>query len=549
MVKHLFASFFLLLSLFPTTLIAQWGYPYSNSWIDFSKPYVKIGITTSGLQKISFSSLPYDFPVNQPEKIQLFHLGKEVSILSTDNNEILFYAVPNDGATDSLLYRPMSSRLNPYSSIYSNRTAYFLTIGNLAGKRAVRVLTDKNSNLEPTKVHIQKYLQSNTQEYSHSTAIYIKPEFINSFFEHGASRTGVRLLGNKIIPFTIKLDSLQKNQTTQPSIKLLLHGRSNNSRAIEVYVGKDSLNLRKAGSVNIVDFIAQIFEFKIESTDIGANGALTFALKSTSTLPEERFSVGFYLVTYPQALILNSLESKIFNLPPINGSSSRIQISDYQNTYKSYDITDANNPTILDGSLSDFTMPRQTGKQTIIFSSKKINIVESSQILKTTFYKINPADFNYVIITNETLKDAANRYADYRSSAEGGSYSPIVIKIKDIYDQFNYGEVSPVAIRRFIDYTMSDSNKDKYLLLFGKSITFVERMLPELSEDVPSVGYPGSDLLLVDGLAGFPVNVPAMPVGRISAVTEVQADNYLEKVKEYEGNVSGSFEWKREFCI
>ena len=87
---------------------AQWGAPYANSWIKYNKPYVKIGIVKKGLHKISLSNLPKSFPTDSPDKLQLWRRGKQISIISIANKEILFYAVPNDGASDSLLYRPMS---------------------------------------------------------------------------------------------------------------------------------------------------------------------------------------------------------------------------------------------------------------------------------------------------------------------------------------------------------------------------------------------------------------------------------------------------------
>jgi hypothetical protein len=71
-------------------------------------------------------------------------------------------------------------------------------------------------------------------------------------------------------------------------------------------------------------------------------------------------------------------------------------------------------------------------------------------------------------------------------------------------------------------------------------------MLPELTGDIPAIGYPGSDVLLVEGLAGEQKDVPAIPVGRLSAVTSQHAKNYLEKVMDYEQNVSGEYGWKKE---
>ena len=142
------------------------------------------------------------------------------------------------------------------------------------------------------------------------------------------------------------------------------------------------------------------------------------------------------------------------------------------------------------------------------------------------------------------MNASATTYGDYRKlTSPGKKYKPLVKNIKDIYNQFNYGEPSPVAIRRYVDFMISDNNKNKYLLLIGKSITYFERMVREMPDEVPTIGFPGSDLLLVDGLKGTPDDVPSIPVGRIAAITNQQVIDYLDKVKKYEGQTGAS--WRK----
>lgn len=70
--RHLtMRAFLVVVLLIGHHLQAQWGASYPNSWIDYSKPYVKIGILKKGLHRIPFSSLPKSFPTGSPEKLQL----------------------------------------------------------------------------------------------------------------------------------------------------------------------------------------------------------------------------------------------------------------------------------------------------------------------------------------------------------------------------------------------------------------------------------------------------------------------------------------------
>ena len=51
---------------------------------------------------------------------------------------------------------------------------------------------------------------------------------------------------------------------------------------------------------------------------------------------------------------------------------------------------------------------------------------------------------------------------------------------------------------------------------------------------VPSLGYPSADILITSGLAGTSGTEPAIPTGRLSAITEQEVFDYLAKVVEYE---------------
>jgi len=124
---------------------------------------------------------------------------------------------------------------------------------------------------------------------------------------------------------------------------------------------------------------------------------------------------------------------------------------------------------------------------------------------------------------------------------------PIVKEIKEIYNQFNYGEPSPVAIKRFADYMLSGGIRDNHnLLLIGNSVTIGDSIPKnkELPDQVPTFGYPASDVLLVAGVAGVQNDLPAIPVGRIGANSPLQVHDYLEKVMEYEQDMTNR-EWRK----
>lgn len=536
----------LLLSIFFNQKLAygQWTAPYSNSWINYNKSYVKIGITKKGIHKIPFSSLPQGFTVAAPEKLQLWRRGKQVSIISTANNEIWFYAVPNDGASDSLLYRPMSSRINPYFSMYSDEGSYFLTNGDTAGARAKVVNQAVDPKLEVLPEHNELVTTNFQTDYSLSTQNPVRPDFFNSFFEIGASRTGkVQLTGTVMTnEFTLKDLSGGAEKAT---IKLLLHGRSNNSRKIEVYVGKNAQSLRLVYTLTNNGFEGTEFTFSLKPEDVDENKKGIFTLKTLATERSERFSLAYFSVGYPQVPNMTTLKSKEFMLAAGSGSWNRFQIKGAPASPTILDISETDAPIVIGGLPENLMVPRIAGKKVTLLASNEITSVAAAKISLVNFKAIAPKDPNYIIITTESLSDGASKYAEYRASQIGGGYKPLIVKINDIYNQFNYGEPSPLAIKKFMAYLLNEGGKDKYLFLIGKSITHNERMKRELPDEVPTIGYPGSDMLLVEGIAGAAADLPAIPVGRLAAFTNQHILDYLQKVKEYEQNVVGDYGWRK----
>jgi len=68
-----------------------------------------------------------------------------------------------------MLYRPMSSRVNPYYSLYGDEGAYFLTVGDKPGKRAEVVTGSVNENVPLLMHHNEQMLTVFQQDYSLGT--------------------------------------------------------------------------------------------------------------------------------------------------------------------------------------------------------------------------------------------------------------------------------------------------------------------------------------------------------------------------------------------
>ena len=562
-----------------TNIYAQWGAPYSNNWLSdkHNQQFVKIQINKDGVYSIPLASLPSSFPKGDPSKFQLWRRGKEVAIISASNTEIVFYGIKNDGKSDELLYRNSAfqkdpaARTNPYLSLYSDESSYFLTnsLNNVPG-RAKTISKVIDPLQAPVNYHLQTELVTFTEQDSYSPQNnFFTLTLIQSFLERGkgmtsriygknASLTHPLLFGDPA--FSYKFENLVRSENQKPEIELLIYGRTNTNNDISMQVGKNPSSLRTLpANITVQGFGDAKKQYQLsiaDETDIASDGSFTFKLFSNKVSSDWNavgmYSLTYYKIVYPQVLDMGGSKSKVFSLVPTNDSVSRLSIANPITNSLVYDITDPENPTLLTGSIIngklEVAVPRMANQSlSILVSSERVE-VSSTKIESVSIPQIDPANYDYLIITSERLKEGAEEYANYRKSAAGKSYNPLVITIKDVYNQFNYGEPSPVAIRRFVDYMLSKGIKEKHnLLLIGNSISYGDSTVKnkELKNQVPTVGYPGSDLLLVSDLAGSKLDVPAIPVGRISATSIGQVRNYLDKVKTYEEATNSDIGWKK----
>jgi hypothetical protein len=549
----------------------QWSGAYGNEWLDgkYGQTWLRIGVTVKGVQKVT---LPDAFK-NKVGQLHLYRRGVEVALISASTTEIEFYGVLNDGASDALLYRPYTGvRVNPYYSWFSDESAYFLTFDSSTPTKMAEQQATLSTGVDIEPYHLQKDLTvySNSDTYDGSQNI-VTHSLDNSYFIEGKGRSGIAYFkgllngnnfGNPIYGFPFKLENLIDDPSKQPEIEFLLNGRSFAANQIRASVGPTSGSLTDFSDfIEFSDFIPYKVTLPITTSKVDGSGNGYFQLESLKTVGDLKvvgaFSVTYLLLRYPQSFAMLT-NSKTFNLLPTANTESKINITGVPNDARVFDITDIANPRIIPNSLAAGTLSAVVDRSSTAVldampTKPELNLlvtsatVTNTNLTDVTFTSYDPSGKDYLMITTETLISAATDYETYRKSAAGGSHRTLLVKIKDIYNQFNYGEPSPVAIRRFVDFMLKDGIRiaDHNLLLIGPTTTFWKGAVRELSEEVPAIGFPGSDLLLVEGLAGTHAEVQAIPIGRIVATTTTQVTNYLNKVKYYEGTQPDP-SWRRQ---
>ncbi|MBS1982462.1 MAG: hypothetical protein OJF59_000023 [Cytophagales bacterium] len=538
----------------PLVLSAQ----YSNSWINFNQSYYKIPVAKEGIYRLTYANLQaVGFPVGSadPRFVKLYHRGQEQAInvksqlssVFSPGDYIEFYGQKNDGTLDSLLYRPSSLQPHKYYNLYSDTTAYFLTY-SLAPPRGLRMDANLMVNVNNLPAETYQYSQRlivNHDQYS--AGLTLNDVTQSTYFDQGEGWTGVALQQTQSVNYII--DSLFNGVSTagNPKLELLLVGRDYVQHSLQVNVGTTGGSLRSIASPSFSGFQTYLVTADLNWTDIGADGKLVVqVVASAASTNRYQASVSYIKVTFPQSYNFLGATNKKFTLAVNPGGQSYLSATNPSAGLRMFDITDIQNIVqVLPTSSSptfNAVVAGTSAPKTIFVSSGFF----TPAIIPVSFRVINPANSNYMIITNKVLQQPAlgysnpvQAYAGYRASVAGGGYDTLVVNIDQLYNQFNYGETSPAAIYSFMNFMVRQGNVN-YLFLIGKGrdiLYSAYQRLPvpptEYRDLVPSAGYPGGDAAFTAHL-GTAGDNPAVATGRLTATNATQVAAYLNKIIEHE---------------
>ncbi len=215
---------------------------------------------------------------------------------------------------------------------------------------------------------------------------------------------------------------------------------------------------------------------------------------------------------------------------------------------EAYDITDPNGPVRLVGGLpeggsGDYRLRFEDGASAskAYFVATAVAWLAPQSIAADTPSHLAFADnaADYIVITPRDFWQSAQQLADYRR-AQG--FRTAVIDVQDIYDEFDGGIFSPIAIRDFIRYAYLNWQRPApaYVVLLGDAYqdykdnlhTGTRNFVPSYSFGSSLFGEVSSDnwLAAVDGEDPL----PDVNLGRLAAQTPLEAGQIVAKVIAYE---------------
>ncbi|GAB3838417.1 putative type IX secretion system sortase PorU2 [Hymenobacter jeollabukensis] len=572
---------------------AQSG-PYGNEWIVPTQTYYKIKITRDGIYRLDQAYLTQAglSASTNPQRLQLWRRGQQVALYGGGNQVQLdqstyfeFFGQRNDGQLDQEMYKAAGDQPHKLYSLFTDTAAYFLTVSATTnGKRMTETATAATGTVHPQWLQPRLRLMVNPELQNYSFTVPWSAQPVNSFggrgyfYGQGAEQgvyfpwadKGEGFATHGIEDsFTFVMDSLfnrSGGSGAQTWLEILLIGSSRlavtHSTTLSVLPGGTGAP-RQLTTVNYPQFSSRKVVVRLQPGDIGANGrvGIRAAVPSPTNPVTDRFRIGYIRVVSSQATRWRSGQRALqFWNDSTQAGPAYYVLDSIPATVGGYDVTDPANVRRTAGvALSG--QQRAYGFASAAGSTRRLLLADGARALvpgraqRVYFRALNPASYNFLIVTSKALMRPAGAvanpvrdYATYRATAAPGrlAYDTLVVTSDLLYDQFHYGERSPLAVRHFAQYMRTAPRADRYLLLLGKGVMLSEdkgqygfyrqasaterASVPDL---VPATTRSGSDVFFT---ADWPSGsyVPRMVTGRVPAQTPEQVVNYLKKLQAHE---------------
>ena len=552
MKKFLFLSLSVLLSL------SSFSEENTNSVLA-SGSWYKIAVQEDGVYKISYSNLS-DLGVNTSNlscsRIRIFGNGggmlpnlnsdfrhdglQENAILVVDNNTngifesndyILFYGQ----STDRWSYNETDSRYHHQKNLFSRKTYYFITAD--LGSGGKRIQSKNAQNFDVVVNEFDDYI--------------FHEEDLENFIKSGAQWYGEKFDLTNTYNFSFSFPNLV--QSTSVYIKTAVAARSFSSSSFSIKNNSNNIQSIPVAQVD-ANYTGDYAKLSAKTTTFVGNS--NFDLSVTYN-PSQNTSVGWlnYMELNARRELKMSGHQMLFRDVRSVGDSANAKfvISNSNSNLSVWDVTNPIKVTERNANYSSnqttFIASTDSLKEYLVFNGDSYYSAELIGKISNQNLHGSDDDVEYVIVSHADFLLAANDLAQYHEQRDG--IKTIVVTPQEIYNEFSSGAQDITAIRDFLRmFYKKPSNKLKYLLLFGDAsydplsrITNNTNFVPSYQSNnsvSPTDSYVTDDYfgLLDDTEGNFANDLVDIGIGRFPVQTLNQANNMVQKVKDYNGKMS-----------
>ncbi|MFN0201418.1 MAG: C25 family cysteine peptidase [Bacteroidia bacterium] len=564
--KYYIIYFLLLMT---SRLLAQ-TYDYGSAWYqeNVNRPFIKLVVSETGIYRVAKSDLiaagHTDIGSKDATKFRLYFRGNEIPLFISPSNAsttfdfIEFFGKKNDGRLDSTMYRRGDNGTHDNDaipdielSIFSDSAAYFLTWEGGTGFPA-RISPNPFSNQYDPNILSDKFFR---EVKAQLTLAYVNgaggatsaEHALNCDYTDGEGYQGASFSLTTSYTNNLKTPNAIANPPSPAILKARTFGRSSSAgHDLEIYVNNslvfDTLIFSQNNSA--LNVYQKTFTIPITSS-ISSTTPIKFGTGNTYSVDNNH--VSWFSLGYWRGFQFDGEKTVMLKNWKVENGLRYLRFDN---------IGGSDGSEVLVYSLTGFPT-RTVGTVTSVATNRRANVVmpanftqasdlwmaTDSAILKPVI-KANhafsdlrhPADggAKFVIITHRSLDTSALAYKTYRDTCTVNQLSTKVIYTDQIYEEYSYGSITPLAIQRFCKDALDNWQiKPEYFMIWGKG-SYLTKGATNKSL-VPAFGYPATDYEFIShyGTNEFKIT-PEAAIGRVSIYSDAQGLGYLAKINDYE---------------
>ncbi len=508
----------------------------TRSWFDPLKPYVKMGIAHDDWYRISkqdFLSLGLTPDLSTSH---LYQRGHEIPAIVEGDSTISFYAVRNRG--DST-----------FDDFYSDTSYVWMTWGTAPALRysasAGTLIVQHVLSSAMATVHVEK----NTDYYVGTGYDQIE----DTYDVPGEGWVWDYYYPGTTTDHGFPLNNIDTSSPTTASISARLYSMTTHASTPD-HIAAFTLNGASIGQVSFNGREGAWPVFTVPLTQLSASNVLRVQSVPTAT-PVNEFYLDWFEIAYRRNLVAVG-DSLLFTVTSAEASpASRFRAKGFSTAdILALDITDGRQMTPdsivseLDGTFSVVFSDTLSVNRTYLVTARlphRLPVTMASRQF-TDLRSLPGAD--YIVISHPLFLHAASELAAQRKASRG--IRTQVVSVEDIYDEFNFGIISPYAIKRFLSYAYQNWSvpAPSNVVLLGDASWDPHRYMSTtvMTDFVPAFGVPSSD----NWYACFDTASPWLPsmfIGRLTAMDSLQAESVVSKIVEYDGTAKGAWDKRMLF--
>lgn len=527
--------------LFSSTSAAQ---NFDPSWYDASASYVKIGVASDGVYSVSGSDLAaagVSIASVNPDNLQLFERGVEIPIdVNASGSTLLpgdtfvFSGRRNTGEDELWLYDFDATRQNSdYHSLFTDTTHYWLRYDAAPGLRYSPGSAGTPGSTISRILRTSRFEAENIYFPGGGTSagnpIYSKGEgFYTQSIRHNTSQN--ILTANRILP----LPGATGLNTDSVTVSVLLASETVSRHIVTLSVRTTGGAYTDVGTADWIGVDSRTITATIAQSDLDSPDEIDLQLTSFnnfgSATPNNLF-VDWFNAEYDSDL---EPADGYLSFSVSGSGTTGLSFTGLAATGTLYDTsTRTAYPVAATGGTAIVAVELQGMHEFVYYDSGTGDTPIHFQIDTSSDLASTSNSAEYVILATPATLASAQNLATYRSTAAGGAHSTMIVMIDDVFDQFDYGRPTPVAIRRFVRASQEWSTRALFLTIWGDGI-YPLKERPRHDWEIPSFGHTASDGWFAMQNVSMVDYAESIAIGRLPIRDNVQGNIFVDKVSDYE---------------